>query len=204
VLVHTVAATVGLAALLRTVPAAYLAVKAVGAAYLALLGIRTLRADGPAFGADRSEPTERAAGDEGESRSDGSGEPRATDEGGTGHGTVGSDGGAGGTAGGRTASGIGAGAYRRGVAVNALNPKVALFFLAFLPAFAGSGPGVEGRMLVLGLLYALLTAGYLALVGVAADRARGLLRTDRARRGTRLAAGGTLLGFAAWLALDGG
>ncbi len=46
-------------------------------------------------------------------------------------------------------------AYARGVAVDVLNPKVALFFVAFLPEFAGSGAGVTARMLVLGVLVGL-------------------------------------------------
>jgi threonine/homoserine/homoserine lactone efflux protein len=43
VLIHTVAAAVGLAALFRAVPAARTAVVLAGSAYLALLGVRTLR-----------------------------------------------------------------------------------------------------------------------------------------------------------------
>lgn len=46
-------------------------------------------------------------------------------------------------------------AFRRGLAMNLLNPKVALFFLAFLPAFAGppDQPGAAGRMALLGLIF---------------------------------------------------
>ncbi|MFB6168954.1 MAG: LysE family translocator [Haloferacaceae archaeon] len=46
VLVHTAAATLGLAALLRASPAAYALVTYVGAAYLVYLGVRTLRHEG--------------------------------------------------------------------------------------------------------------------------------------------------------------
>lgn len=45
VLVHTAAAVLGLAALLRTSALAYTVVKYVGAAYLLYLGVRTLRSD---------------------------------------------------------------------------------------------------------------------------------------------------------------
>jgi threonine/homoserine/homoserine lactone efflux protein len=65
------------------------------------------------------------------------------------------------------------------VLVNALNPKVALFFLAFLPGFAGSGPGTPERMAVLGVLYAGVTALYLSGVALASNRAGRLLARSR-------------------------
>lgn len=60
----------------------------------------------------------------------------------------------------------------RGFLTNALNPKVALFVLAFLPQFTlpGLGP-VWQQIVVLGLLFSLtgtiITAGYGALAGIA-------------------------------------
>jgi threonine/homoserine/homoserine lactone efflux protein len=75
--------------------------------------------------------------------------------------------------------------YRRGLLTNAANPKVALFFLAFLPGFAG-GPHATGAMLVLGALYALLGALYLGVVGALAGRAGRLLEDPRTRRAVRV------------------
>jgi threonine/homoserine/homoserine lactone efflux protein len=47
--------------------------------------------------------------------------------------------------------------YRRGVLVNVLNPKTALFFLAFLPQFVHPDQGpVLPQILVLGVLFVLL------------------------------------------------
>jgi threonine/homoserine/homoserine lactone efflux protein len=56
--------------------------------------------------------------------------------------------------------------FWRGVITNVLNPKVALFFLAFLPQFVNAGAGgVTRQMLWLGLLFNL--SGTLVNVGVA-------------------------------------
>ncbi|WP_405613921.1 LysE family translocator [Streptomyces sp. NBC_01511] len=43
--------------------------------------------------------------------------------------------------------------FRDGALVNLLNPKVALFFLAFLPQFAAPGPAARTHMLVLGSVF---------------------------------------------------
>ncbi|GGD20117.1 LysE family translocator [Sinisalibacter lacisalsi] len=63
-------------------------------------------------------------------------------------------------------------AIRRGFVTNALNPKVALFVLAFLPQLTDPATGpVWQQILVLGLLFSttgfFVTAGYGALAGVA-------------------------------------
>ena len=58
--------------------------------------------------------------------------------------------------------------YVQGRTVNVLNPQVALFFLAFLPAFAPEAASALG-MFVLGALYAVITAVYL---GSACSRGR--------------------------------
>lgn len=52
----------------------------------------------------------------------------------------------------RLAGGLAA-LYRRGVIMNLLNPKVALFFLALLPQFVNPAGPVRAQMLVLGLVF---------------------------------------------------
>lgn len=92
------------------------------------------------------------------------------------------------------------GAYLRGVTVNVLNPKVALFFLAFLPGFAPDGSATT--MLALGTIYAALTLVYLGTVGSVSGAAAALLRGDgRLARWLDVAAGIALLGLAALLAV---
>jgi threonine/homoserine/homoserine lactone efflux protein len=102
--VHTVAATVGLAALLAATPWALNAVRLVGAGYLLWLGISAWRS------ATSVNETTLAA----------------------------------------DAWAI----LRRGFVTNVLNPKVALFFLAFLPQFVDSKRGaVAVQVAVLGALF---------------------------------------------------
>ena len=87
---HTLAAALGLSAILATSALAFSIVKWVGAAYLIYLGARLLLAKAAAAALDGG--TRSSADD-----------PRS--------------------------------AFRQGILTNVLNPKVALFFLAFLPQF---------------------------------------------------------------------
>lgn len=89
-------------------------------------------------------------------------------------------------------------AFLRGVAVNVLNPKVALFFLAFLPGFAPDGSA--STMLALGGIYALLTALYLGTVGSVSGTAAATLQSPRVTNWLDTAAGVALLALAALLA----
>ena len=142
-LVHIIAATVGLSALIASSAAAFNVVKFVGAAYLIAVGIRRiLSRDEPEAALD-VEPTPLRH------------------------------------------------VYAQGVVVNVLNPKTALFFLAFLPQFVDRNGSVALQVGILGLLFAaiaLLSDLCYALVADAlAGRAR---RSGRAARLRRFASGG--------------
>ena len=66
--------------------------------------------------------------------------------------------------------------YRRGVLMNVLNPKVLLFFLAFLPQFVDlSGPSAGFRIALLGLVFALQGLLVFSLIAVCAARIRRLI-----------------------------
>ena len=164
VLVHTGAATLGLAALLRASALAYAAVKYAGAAYLLYLGVTTLWRGNDLDFADGASTDASSA---------------------------------------RTTDSDLRGGYVRGVTVNVLNPKVALFFLAFLPQFVGSGADATVEMLALGGTYAALTACYLGAVGLLSGGVRSAFRArPRLADGLRWVSGSVLVGLGAALALE--
>ncbi len=127
VLVHVALAAAGLAVLLLAYPAAYDAIRYIGAAYLMWLAIQSWRAGSTVGGTGGSAGMWRA--------------------------------------------------FRRGFLTNILNPKVALFVLAFLPQFTDPAIGpVWHQIIWLGLFLALggiFTDGaYGVFAGVMADRLR--------------------------------
>jgi len=125
-IVHTLAAAVGLSALLATSALAFLAVKWVGAAYLIYLGVRALSAK-----TQHLDPQQRVNA---------------------------------------ASAGI---AYRRGVLTNVLNPKVALFFLAFLPQFIDSeSPTKVLAFLGLGFTFVATGTAWCLFLACAAARVR--------------------------------
>jgi len=72
--------------------------------------------------------------------------------------------------------------FRQGVVVNVLNPKVAIFFVAFLPQFIDPSAGTPGlQIVVLGLLFILIAmisdGTYALLAGTAAEHLRGSFRS---------------------------
>jgi threonine/homoserine/homoserine lactone efflux protein len=87
--------------------------------------------------------------------------------------------------------------FRQGAIVNALNPKTALFFLAFLPQFVDPDRGhVAVQAAVLGLVWVAIAAASDALWALGAGSAMGFLRASaRARRVERFASGGILIGL---------
>lgn len=140
-LVHTFAAVVGIAAVLRSSPVAFDVVRYAGAAYLVYLGIRLLtkrRVKGEAAFAIPSVPLRSI--------------------------------------------------FRQGVITNVLNPKVALFFLAFLPQFVSPSRGSATSQLLVLAVYFIFAATIVNLAvaflsGTAGDflrRGRNIAQMERA------------------------
>ncbi len=91
-------------------------------------------------------------------------------------------------------------AFVRGVVVNVLNPKTALFFLAFLPQFVNADRGgVWSQALVLGLVFIGLGLVSDSLYALAAGTVGDLLR--RRRRFLRYGSGVVYIGLGATAAL---
>jgi threonine/homoserine/homoserine lactone efflux protein len=157
-IVHTLAAALGLSAILATSASAFTIVKLVGAAYLVYLGVKMLM--------ERPSPA-------------GEGAPAFRHE---------------------STWAI----YRSAVLTNVLNPKVALFFLAFLPQFVA--PGAASRVVAFLFLGAVFvfngTLWCLALV-LGASALSGRLRSNASgARRLRQATGAVFVGLGARLALQ--
>ena len=156
-LVHVTAAALGLSALFLYSPAAFTAVRMIGAAYLVYLGLRHfLSRDGASTSADA-----------------GAAKPRRR-------------------------------IFVESVFVEALNPKSALFFLAFLPPFVDVAAGPPApQILLLGLIVTLTGIPCDLLVAFAAGSVAGLLRRrPLVRRLRDWLSGSVLIGLGAWVALS--
>ena len=71
--------------------------------------------------------------------------------------------------------------YGRGVVVNILNPKTALFFFAFLPQFTtADGAGRIGQVAVLGLVFVSIALASDSTYALVASHLGGMLRNSRA------------------------
>ena len=81
--------------------------------------------------------------------------------------------------------------------MNALNPKTALFFLAFLPQFVDPDRGHVGlQAAMLGLVWVAIATVCDAVWALGSGSLVGLLRSSaRARRVERVASGGILIGL---------
>ncbi|MDR6121560.1 RhtB (resistance to homoserine/threonine) family protein [Bacillus sp. SLBN-46] len=119
-LIHTVAAVLGLSAILMTSALAFEIVKYLGAAYLIFLGIKSLlertkvQQEKPTIEAKKSNPSV---------------------------------------------------SFRQALLIELLNPKTALFFLAFLPQFVhNNGTPVVYQLLILGLTFVLMSILYTTLL----------------------------------------
>ncbi len=152
-LVHVVAASFGLSAILAASATAFAVVKYAGAVYLFWIGIQMIRTRNAEFGESVAAP-----------------------------GSI--------------------GVFRQGVLTEAMNPKTALFFLAFLPQFVNAHLGhMVLQFIVLGFVSVSLNMmADLLVVLAAAPLGRKLRSSARFRRNQRVASGIGMIGLSAFVA----
>ena len=93
-------------------------------------------------------------------------------------------------------------AYLNGLLSNLLNPKISVFFMAFLPAFVPAGASAVGFSLVLGIWFIAETGLWLAVVAWLADRGVRWLRRPAVQRWMERITGIVLIGFGLRLATE--
>ena len=184
-IVHTLLAAFGLAALLATSAAAFLALKWLGAAYLVWLAIGMFRAAAAGVAAAAEAPADARASEAAEPAESGIAAGRAS-----GH-----------ASGHPSAAPAGWPAFRCGVLTNALNPKVALFFLALLPQFIDAdAPHKTRAFLFLGAWVIVQGFAFLAAFVLLVAPLRRWAPSRRLRAALNAAGGGLFVLLAARLA----
>ena len=91
-------------------------------------------------------------------------------------------------------------AYLNGLLSNLFNPKISVFFIAFLPAFIPAGVSAAGFSLVLGLWFIAETGLWLGTVAWLASRGMRWLQRPAAQRWLGRVTGVVLIGFGIRLA----
>ena len=92
--------------------------------------------------------------------------------------------------------------YLNGMLSNLLNPKVSVFFMAFLPAFIPAGESASQFSLALGAWFIAETGLWLAVVAWLADRGVRWLRRPAVQRWMERVTGVVLIGFGLRLATE--
>jgi threonine/homoserine/homoserine lactone efflux protein len=153
---HTILATLGLGAILRTSEMLFLGLKLVGAAYLVYMGIGLLRAKDTDLAVDAAPPRSLRR------------------------------------------------LFMAGALSNISNPKIAIFFFAFLPQFVLPGAARPTlTIFVLGLVFAALTFMIKGPVGLSAGLLSGWLRArPSVQRWIPRCSGVVLIGLGAKLAFE--
>ena len=93
-------------------------------------------------------------------------------------------------------------AFLQGFLSNALNPKVALFYLAFLPQFMQPDDSLLGRSLLFAVIHAVQGIVWLTLYAYALDRLGALIRRSGFRRWLERTTGAVLIALGLRLAFE--
>jgi threonine/homoserine/homoserine lactone efflux protein len=92
--------------------------------------------------------------------------------------------------------------FKQGFLTNLLNPKVAVFFLTFLPQFVESGSQSYIPFLIMGITYMLLTAVWFLFYIYLLDQIRAFMKKPKTQSVIEGITGTVLIGFGIKLALE--
>lgn len=154
-LVHASASALGLSVILATSAEAFTAVKLAGAAYLAFLGVQSIRESLRPREAEIATPAVR-----------------------------------------------GRRAFVTGFLNNVLNPKVAVFYLTFLPQFIDPSGNVLAQSLLFALAHAVMGVAWLSLYAYVLARLSDRFARGGVRRWIERTTGAVLIGLGARLAFE--
>jgi RhtB (resistance to homoserine/threonine) family protein len=158
-LIHTIAAVIGLSAIIVKSALLFSIFKYVGAVYLVYLGIKTLLV---IRSKHATTPNDMASESKYNSQSH----------------------------------------FKQGFLTNMLNPKVAIFFLTFLPQFVDPGSNTLIPFLLMGLTYAILTAVWFFMYIFLVDQISAFMKKPKTTTVIESLTGAVLIGFGIKLALE--
>ncbi|PFL17066.1 lysine transporter LysE [Bacillus cereus] len=92
--------------------------------------------------------------------------------------------------------------FRQGFLTNLLNPKVAVFFLTFLPQFLNQNHNTFIQLLVMGLTYLILTVIWFAFYIFLIDKISAFMKKPKTQRYIQGVTGLVLIGFGIKLAFE--
>ncbi|MEC2473370.1 LysE family translocator [Bacillus thuringiensis] len=92
--------------------------------------------------------------------------------------------------------------FRQGFLTNLLNPKIAVFFLTFLPQFLNPNHNTFIQLLVTGLTYLVLTAFWFAFYIFLIDKISAFMKKPKTQRYIQGLTGIVLIGFGVKLAFE--
>ncbi|MDQ1002571.1 RhtB (resistance to homoserine/threonine) family protein [Neobacillus niacini] len=92
--------------------------------------------------------------------------------------------------------------FKQGFLTNILNPKVAVFFLTFLPQFVDTGSNTFIPFLVMGITYTVLTAIWFLLYVYLINQVSAFMKKPKAQNIIEGMTGTILIGFGIKLALE--
>lgn len=93
-------------------------------------------------------------------------------------------------------------AFKQGLFSNVLNPKVAMFFITFLPQFVKAGENVTQQLLIMGVIYTLMSISWFFIYVFFINYLRDWLMSPKIQGIMDKATGLVLIGFGLKLALD--